>query len=101
MTTTVLTPLVRGRAIELGGGRLWRKRLLPAGDVEYKGRMLHFTRNYLAGLADAFRQRAYDQVPFQLADSANSHTNDPERFRGQVVDADLADDGLWITVKPT
>ncbi len=56
MTTAVLIPFSRSRAIELGN-RLWRKRLLPAGDVQYKDRMLHFTRNYLAGLADAFRTR--------------------------------------------
>ena len=32
----VLTPLDPGNAIELAGG-LWRKRVLPVGDVEYPG----------------------------------------------------------------
>jgi hypothetical protein len=41
------------------------------------------------------------RVPFQLADAANAHTNDPERFRGEVVDLDVSDDGLWITARLT
>src|ERR1035441_8319817 len=139
MTAAVLTPFYRSRAVELGN-RLWRKKVLPVGDVEYKGRTLHFTLNYLKGLAGAFTARAYDQVAFQrseehtselqsltlcdsdlvlpvgdveykgrtlhftlnylkglagaftaraydqvafqLADAQNTHTNDPERFRG-------------------
>jgi hypothetical protein len=100
MTTIVLTPPAPGRAIELGS-QLWRKRVLPVGDVAYKGRMLHFTPGYLAELASAFARRAYDQVPFQLATDANSHTNDPERTRGQVIDMEAGPDGLWITAKVT
>lgn len=100
MTAWVYTPLLPGRAIELGH-QLWRKRVLPVGDVSYKGRMLHFTRDYLDRLADAFHSRAYDQVPFQLADSQNAHTNDPERTRGEVVDVDTDADGLWITARVT
>ena len=42
--------------------------MLPVGDVQYQGRTLHFTPAYIRGLADAFRERAYDQVSFQLAD---------------------------------
>ena len=57
MTAWVYTPLLPGRAIELGH-QLWRKRVLPVGDVSYKGRMLHFTRDYLDRLADAFRSPA-------------------------------------------
>jgi hypothetical protein len=96
----VLTPFDRSAAAP-GTGRLWRKRVLPVGDIDYKGRTLHFTRAYNDSLAAAFAQRAYDQVPFQLADAANSHTNDPERFRGDVVDMESRGDGLWITVAPS
>jgi hypothetical protein len=63
--------------------------------------VLRFTRDYLRGLAEAFRSRAYDQVPFQLADAQNTHTNDPERTRGEITDMDVQDDGLWITAKLT
>jgi hypothetical protein len=97
---TLLTPMSYGSAIELGN-RLWRKKVLPVGDIEYQGRQLHFTRPYLAGLATAFRDRAYDQVSFQLADSANTHTNDPERHRGTIVDMQAEPDGLYITLDPT
>jgi hypothetical protein len=99
-TATVLTPYSYGSAVELGN-RMWRKRILPVGDVEYQGRMLHFTKPYLDSLADAFRRRAYDQVSFQLADARNTHTNDPERHRGTITAMDAEPDGLWITLSPT
>jgi hypothetical protein len=100
MTATVLIPFDRSPAIELSQ-RLWKKRLLPVGEVSYKGRMLKFSREYLARLADAFHSRAYDQVPLQLAGDDNRHTNDVERYAGEVLDAEARDDGLWITVKAT
>jgi len=96
VTIAITTPYAT-RATELAGGK-WRKQLLPLGEISYKGRVLKFDRPYLAGLVDAFRSGAYDQVPFQLADAANAHTNDPERTRGQVTDMTLEPDGLWITL---
>jgi len=100
MTAAVLTPFYDSPAVELGN-RMWRKKLLPVGDVEYKGRLLNFTVPYLKRLAGAFTAKAYDQVAFQLADAQNTHTNDPERFRGAIVAADVEPDGLWITLNPT
>ena len=100
MTTAVLTPFTGTQAVELGN-RVWRKRVLPVGDVDYKGRTLHFTRDYLAGLARSFQERAYDQVPFQLAGSDNSHTNDVERFGGEITDFEVAEDGLYIKLAAT
>ncbi len=99
-TAAVLTPFDRGNVISLGN-RLWKKRVLPVGDVEYQGRTLHFTRDYLASLEAAFRDRAYDQVSFQLADAKNTHTNDPERHRGTITDMRVETDGLWVTLNPT
>lgn len=100
MTTAVLTPFTRSPA-KAAGQRLWRKRLLPVGDVQYEGRTLKFTRDYLGQLASAFKARAYDQVPFQLAGADNKHTNDVERTAGQVQSMDVDDDGLWITLATT
>ncbi len=97
---TVFTPFTPGAAIELAGG-LWKKRVLPVGDVEYEGRMLHFTPGYLQGLAKSYNDNAYDQVPFQLADAKNTHTNDPERTRGAITGLSVQDDGLWLTLEPT
>ena len=100
MTAAVLTPFTAAEAVELGN-RMWRKRVLPVGDVEYKGRLLHFTKDYLGQLVAAFQNRAYDQVPFQLADGANTHTNDPERTRGEITAMELGDDGLYVTAQVT
>lgn len=98
MTALVLTPFTGGQAVELGN-RTWLKKVLPVGEVAYKGRTLQFTRDYLGRLVEAFRARAYDQVPFQLADHANLHTNDPERTGGWVTDMELRDDGLYVTAE--
>ena len=92
MTAAVLTPFTAAEAVELGN-RLWRKKVLPVGDVGYKGQLLHFTKDYLGQLAAAFTNRAYDQVPFQLADAQNTHTNDPERFRGDIAEMVVRDNG--------
>lgn len=100
MTSAVLTPFVRDAARQ-AGTRLWRKRLLPAGSINYKGRQLTFDPGYLSRLAAAFRDQAYPQVPFQLAPDDNSHTNDPERFAGEVTDMSAEPDGLWITLAAT
>ena len=100
MTGLVLTPFHRSEAVELGN-RVWRKKLLPVGDVEYKGRTLSFTKDYLGRLVRAFQARAYDQVPFQLADAQNTHTNDPERTRGEITGMELGDDGLYVTAQLT
>ena len=80
MTRAVLTPFTGAKATRTGQ-RQWRKRLLPVGRVRYEGRTLNFSRDYLQDLARAFSDRAYDQVPLQLAPDDNRHTNDPERLR--------------------
>jgi hypothetical protein len=101
MTSAVLTPFARTAAKPAGGSH-WRKRLLPVGEINYKGRVLRFTRDYLGGLVRAFQDQAYPQVPFQLADANNAHTNDVERFGGEITAMDLGHDGdepgLWVTV---
>lgn len=99
--TALLTPYVQGNATRANGKRLWRKQLLPVGDIVYKGRRVHFTRSYLTDLASAFNDSAYDQVPFQLAPGGNEHTNDPERFRGEVRRFEMTPDGLDIVVAAT
>jgi hypothetical protein len=100
MPAEIRTPFSRAAAQAVSPG-VWRKRVLPVGEVEYKGRMLHFDKPYLEGLAQAFQSGAYDQVPFQLADAANTHTNDPERTRGWITGVDVKPDGLWVTAQVT
>jgi hypothetical protein len=81
------------------GASLWRKQVLPLGTIDYKGRKITFSREYLSSLVKAFGDKAYDVVPFQFADAANSHSNAPEQRRGTVRDLELTDDGLDIIVE--
>lgn len=96
----LLTPWTRGQAVELGNQR-WEKRVLPVGSIDYMGRTLNFTPEYLAGLEQAFRSGAYDYVPFQLADHDNRHTNAVERFGGTIIDMRAKPDGLYVVLDPT
>lgn len=97
---SVQAPFSWQPAIELGN-RQWVKKILPIGSIDYKGRQLRFDRSYLSRLVDSFRSRAYDQVPLQLADSDNRHTNDPERTAGEITDLELRDDGLYALATVT
>ncbi|QFG07908.1 hypothetical protein SEA_INTOLERANT_13 [Streptomyces phage Intolerant] len=91
-----LTPTEEGAAIELSR-TLFRKKILPKGTIDYKGRKIVFDDAYLTDLAASFHAGAYDQVPFMLADSSNAHTMDPERYRGDIKGVEVAEDGLWGT----
>jgi len=97
---TVLTPIVHAEPIELGR-TAWRKQVLPIGSLNYNGRKLNFTKDYINNLVQSFKDRALDAVPLQLADSDNRHTNDPERAAGEVIGLEVADDGLYATVSLT
>jgi hypothetical protein len=97
---TVQVPFSWQPAVELGN-RQWAKKVLPVGSVEYQGRTLRFDREYLQGLADSFHDQAYDQVPLQLADSSNRHTNDPERTAGWIDDLEVRHDGLYALATVT
>lgn len=100
MPVELRTPFSRSPA-QAAGGSAWRKKVLPVGEINYKGRVIKFDRLYLENLASSFRKGAYEQVPFQLADAANTHTNDPERYRGEVTGVSVEDDGLYITAQVT
>jgi hypothetical protein len=97
---TVLTPTVNSDAIELGR-TTWRKKILPIGTLPYEGRILDFTRGYLENIVSAFKDKAYDSVPLQLAGDDNSHTNAVDRSAGEIVGLETADDGLYATISAT
>lgn len=94
MAEVFLTPTNEGAAVELSR-TLYKKKILPVGSIDYKGRKINFDQAYLTDLATAYNDGAYDQVPFMLADATNAHTMDPERFRGECKGVEVADDGLW------
>lgn len=81
---------------------LWRVQVLPSGPFTYKGsRTLDFTLGYREAIAGAFDGRAYDFVPFQLAEAGNAHTSDPARYRGEVCALEVVTDGLDALIAAT
>lgn len=100
MTTTTLTPFDTKNASKVGR-RVFRKQILPKTTINYKGQEITFDEPFLRDLAESYRQGAYDQVPFVFADPDNRHNMDPERFRGEVVGFELAEDGLDAIISVT
>lgn len=85
-----------GSVVSLSGqGKVWRKQILPLGSINYQGRQIRFDSEYHKALVRNFREGAFPQVPFQLADATNTHTNDPERTRGELVDLRAEQNGLY------
>lgn len=93
MTTALQTPLDFSNARKVGRTR-FRKQILPLGSINYKGQRITFDRSFLQEMVRNFKARAYDQVPFVLADGQNRHNEHPENFRGTVADLVLTEDGL-------
>lgn len=101
MTTEVRTPFGAATTIELSSDGLYRKQVLRFGTINYtdrrgQQRKITFDRKYGEDLVRAFKDGAYDQVPFQLADADNRHTNDPTRTAGEVVALSLSPDGSGV-----
>lgn len=94
MPKTIQAPQRSGPTVKTGP-RLFRKQVLKFGTISYPGvGKLTFDKPYADKVTAAFNQRAYDQVPFILADADNRHHMRPEAFRGQVVGLQTTDDGL-------
>lgn len=93
MTTSLLTPFDFSNATKVGRSR-FRKQILPMRTINYKGNDITFDRPFLQELVRSFKARAYDQVPFVLADGENRHNESPENFRGYIADLVLTSDGL-------
>lgn len=98
MSEVFLTPTDGADAVELSS-TLFRKKILPLGTIDYKGRKITFDEAYLADLASSYKDGAYDQVAVQMADKDNAHTLDPDRFRGEVKGVEAAADGLYATME--
>lgn len=93
MKQTVRSPFTTSEADKLSS-RLFRKQVLKFGEIDYHGRVVRFDPSYAADVITAFRDSAFDTVPFVLADENNKHTRDPERARGEIVDLEATDTGL-------
>lgn len=99
MTVAVHAPFDDAQAVELGNN-YWRKQVIRHGEYRYKtadvDRTLKFTPEYTAKLAQAYRDRAYDAVPFQFAPADNRHTNAIEATRGEIVGFEPSHDGSGL-----
>lgn len=96
----IQTPIVAGEAVELAkASRIFRKQVLKAGSINYKGQKLDFTPEYLDGLALAYREGAFDSVPLVFAPEDNKHTQDVERIRGEVIGFERDGDHLDALVR--
>lgn len=84
---------------DLPGRRRWRKQILPFGKINYKGKVLDFSKKFGEQLVESFKKRPLDQVPFILVDKENRHNSDPDRVRGWVEGVSLGDDGVYATLE--
>src|SRR5438477_6415886 len=94
ITRALLTPKKESTAVELAS-KLYRKQILPKARITYKGRVIDIDDQYLTDLATAFKDEAMPQVPLQFSDDKNTHTMDPERFRGEMKGVEVGEDGLY------
>lgn len=90
---TVRSPYTTDTADQLSK-RVFRKQILKFGEIDYHGRVVRFDAPYADNVIKAFRDQAFDTVPFVLADSDNKHTRDPLRARGEIIDLEATDSGL-------
>lgn len=76
-------------------GRLWRKEILRKGPIAYRGGTVDLNDELVGQIRAAFDEGALNQTPVQLADAQNTHTLDPERFRGDVVALEETPESLF------
>jgi hypothetical protein len=102
MARDVLTPVLAKPATRKGGllsrGFKFRKQILPEREITYtdsegKQRQINFDREYNTRVIESFNSKAFDAVPFVLAKDDNSHSMDPEQFRGKIERVGEAIDG--------
>lgn len=97
MTTTALhTPVVASQGSR--HGRLYRKEILRKGRINYEGQLVDIDDALCGEIRRAFDEKAFDQAAVQLADAQNTHTEDPERFRGEVVALEETPQSLFALV---
>lgn len=99
MTTAILTPFDFSDPVPAGRRRFW-KQVLPNTQIDYQGQKIDFNNEFHTDLAEAFTQKAYDQVPLVFADAGNRHNMDPRNFAGEVVKVEnRGKDGTWALIE--
>ena len=96
----IQAPVFDTETVELAKStRIFRKEVLRVGSINYKGQKLDFTPEYLDGLAAAHREQVFPLVPLVFAPGDNSHTQDVERIRGEVLGFERRGDRLDAIVR--
>lgn len=104
MTTTdiIYTPFDLSEARPAGRRRFW-KQVLPVTKINYKGQEVNFDPEFHMDLAQAFEEKAFDQVPIVFANGENQHNMDPRNFGGDVVHMEYRgpgkDQGTWALIE--
>jgi hypothetical protein len=86
---------------ETDGNVFWKQLLPLGGRINYKGESIVFDRDMLNGIASSYADKAYDLVPFQLANDKNEHPQeepqhmDPRKTHGYVKKLKVDNKGLW------
>lgn len=101
-TLSIVTPYqepttIKDIKLSKSGKIAFWKQILPKKQIEYTAKdgsrqKLNFDEQYLMDLANS---AAVDKVGFLLAPDNNSHTMDPERWRGEVAKFEVREDGLY------
>lgn len=90
----VQAPLSHGEKTKVGR-KLYRKQILPIGaQVKYGEDTLDFSEEFVDQLLKNHQEGVFDQVPLVLADDANRHTEDPEKFIGELKGIEKNGDSL-------
>lgn len=93
----IRTPLDESEALQLGN-RVWRKEVLRAGTLHYRGDKIQITPQYLDEIVAAFREGAIGSVPFTFVDGKGEHAESPELRKGAILGLERAGDSLKATI---
>lgn len=103
MTACLLTPILESDTVDLAAGLVFRKQILPEGNISYKGRLIPMGREYLTDLANAYAEHALDSVHFVVGADHEKDGMNAENVRGEVIGIDLAQGdeppGLYANIR--
>lgn len=103
-SSVIYTPFDLSKPIKAGKRRFW-KQVLPVTSINYKGAKIDFDPKFHMDLSQAFKDKAFDQVPVVFADDENRHNMNPRNFGGDVLDMQYRGpakhQGTWALIEAT
>ena len=76
-------------------GRLFKKHILSEGVLNYNGNKIQIDSDFLTSLVDNFNSKKCDIVQVPIVDKSNSHSEDPLRNIGEVIDLQIENGKLY------